>query len=226
MGASKIVSNDKGLYIYLTYSFAANAEKELDKEKVCGVDLGIKYAAVCAVNYNDYIRKSIPGEAILKHCMKLERMRREWQRAAKYSTSNGHGRKEKVRQPNSIRLKESNYHTTVNRNIANAIVSFAYKNGCGVIQMEDLSGFNSSHKENKMLGKWTYFQLQDFIQQKANAHGINVIKVDPRYTSQTCSCCGHVSKENRKSQSKFKCMKCGAEMNADFNAARNIAMKK
>jgi putative transposase len=50
----------------------------------------------------------------------------------------------------------------------------------------------------------------------------NLVRVPPQYTSQTCSVCGHVSKENRKSQSEFECVNCGHKENADFNAAKNI----
>jgi putative transposase len=42
------------------------------------------------------------------------------------------------------------------------------------------------------------------------------------YTSQKCNSCGHTSKENRKTQSEFKCVECGHEQNADFQAATNI----
>lgn len=49
-----------------------------------------------------------------------------------------------------------------------------------------------------------------------------VVRVNPAYTSQTCSCCGHVAKENRLTQSIFKCVSCGHEDNADQNAAYNI----
>ena len=49
-----------------------------------------------------------------------------------------------------------------------------------------------------------------------------LIEVNPRYTSQMCSCCGHVAKENRQSQAIFKCQVCGYETNADVNAAKNI----
>ena len=46
--------------------------------------------------------------------------------------------------------------------------------------------------------------------------------VNPIYTSQTCSCCGHVDSKNRISQSNFKCVQCSFVMNADENAAINI----
>ena len=49
-----------------------------------------------------------------------------------------------------------------------------------------------------------------------------VIRVDPRYTSQTCFECGHVDRKNRKSQSKFRCVACNYSDNADANAAMNI----
>ena len=36
-----------------------------------------------------------------------------------------------------------------------------------------------------------------------------VIEVDAKYTSQMCNKCGHICKDNRKTQSKFTCMACG-----------------
>ena len=42
------------------------------------------------------------------------------------------------------------------------------------------------------------------------------------YTSQECSRCHHISKNNRLSQEHFHCEKCGHTSNADLNAAINI----
>ena len=50
-----------------------------------------------------------------------------------------------------------------------------------------------------------------------------VEKVNPAYTSQRCSACGHIAAESRKSQALFACVACSFECNADVNAARNIA---
>ena len=50
----------------------------------------------------------------------------------------------------------------------------------------------------------------------------NVVEVDARYTSQRCSVCGHTCKDNRKTQSKFKCVACGHADHADLNASANI----
>ena len=54
--------------------------------------------------------------------------------------------------------------------------------------------------------------------------GINFIEVDPAYTSQTCSLCGFISKDSRQGE-RFCCVKCGMEMDADINAAKNILMR-
>jgi len=50
-----------------------------------------------------------------------------------------------------------------------------------------------------------------------------VEKIKPHYTSQRCSACGHVDAESRESQAVFRCAACGFTLNADVNAARNIA---
>lgn len=57
------------------------------------------------------------------------------------------------------------------------------------------------------------------LEQKAPGR---VEKIDPAYTSQRCSACGHVDKKSRKSQALFLCTACGFRCNADVNAARNI----
>ena len=46
--------------------------------------------------------------------------------------------------------------------------------------------------------------------------------VPAQYTSQTCAACGHVDRENRKTQADFHCLQCGYQDNADVNAAKNI----
>jgi len=50
-----------------------------------------------------------------------------------------------------------------------------------------------------------------------------VEKINPAYTSRRCSACGHVDRKSRKSQADFWCTACGYALNADVNAAINIA---
>lgn len=61
-----------------------------------------------------------------------------------------------------------------------------------------------------------------FLRYKLEERGGELIEVDPAYTSQTCSACGVISRDSRKSQSVFECVACGHTANADTNASHNI----
>jgi putative transposase len=50
-----------------------------------------------------------------------------------------------------------------------------------------------------------------------------VERIEAAFTSQRCSACGYVAAESRKSQALFACVACSYTLNADVNAARNIA---
>lgn len=71
---------------------------------------------------------------------------------------------------------------------------------------------------NRAILNVAWGQIEQMLFYKA----FKVIKVDPRYTSQTCSDCGVVDSKSRKSQSRFICTSCGHADNADRNAAINI----
>lgn len=78
---------------------------------------------------------------------------------------------------------------------------------------------------SRRIHSWSFAQLKGFIGYKAEERGCMVAVVDPRHTSQTCSCCGHQARNNRRSRGRFICRKCGFELHADLNAAYNIVAK-
>lgn len=75
---------------------------------------------------------------------------------------------------------------------------------------------------NRSILQQSWGTFFDMLGYKLERNGGKLIRVDPKYTSQTCSCCGHISKENRLTQSKFVCQACGNTLNADYNASVNI----
>lgn len=90
--------------------------------------------------------------------------------------------------------------------------------------LEDLKGIRNKKrgkKLNKLLSSWSFSQFEFFLEYKCEERGIEVDFVDARYTSQKCSSCGLVRKENRVGQ-KYCCARCGHRENADVNAAKNI----
>lgn len=75
---------------------------------------------------------------------------------------------------------------------------------------------------NKSILDQGWFEFKRQLGYKLEWLGGELVLVSPRYTSQKCFACGHVSKENRKTQSCFSCEECGHTDNADANAALNI----
>ena len=96
-----------------------------------------------------------------------------------------------------------------------------------VIVIENVKNINKTVKKRspemrRILQKSGFSKIGDRLTQKCNIRKIKVIEVNPAYTSQLCPICGYVHRENRKSQSKFKCLNCGYSRNADYVAGINI----
>jgi transposase len=103
--------------------------------------------------------------------------------------------------------------------IENLNVSGMTRSACGTVaepgrNVAAKAGLNRSI----LAGGWTLFATR--LEHKAPGR---VEKIDPAYTSQCCSVCGHVAAESRKSQALFVCIACGHTSNADVNAAQVIA---
>ena len=106
------------------------------------------------------------------------------------------------------------------------------------IALEDLTGIRDTvpgpeeewdlSARNKVLGSWTYYDLRQKIEAKAEEAGISVRSVQPANTSRRCSACGFIAKENRPSAGKahqtFCCIRCGFTTDADHNAAINLSV--
>jgi putative transposase len=114
----------------------------------------------------------------------------------------------------------------INKSV-NRIVKFAIKENA-FIKMEDLEGIRTRcsrkyHSElNHTINSWPFFMVRTKLTHKALQYGIEINFIDPRFTSQKCSRCGHTSKQNRNGK-KFKCEICSHFDHADVNAAFNIA---
>lgn len=87
------------------------------------------------------------------------------------------------------------------------------------------SKIKNQTETSRRIHSWSFAQLKSFIAYKAEERGCTVVAVDPRHKAQTCSCCGHQARNNRRSRDRFVCRVCGFELHADLNAARNIAAK-
>ena len=176
-----------------------------------GVDMGIVNLATTSdgVSYS--------GEQVDKVRCRMTQFKKNLQRR---------GSKSAKRHLKKLSGKERRFKENTNHIIAKKIVQTA-KDTQRAIAIEDLTGFRVTvrKQQREQFGKWSFDELGRFVSYKAAMAGIPVIAVDPRNTSRTCSCCGHVAKTNRKSQSEFVCQHCGFSLNADINGAINIASR-
>ena len=144
------------------------------------------------------------------------------------------GSKSAKRHLKKLSQKQARFHRDCDHVLSTRIIQNAPQGSTLVLEnlthIRDTSkmgrGKDKKNVENKRrLHSWTYAQLYDLLAYKGQERGITVVKIDPRHTSQTCSCCGHQARNNRRSQSLFLCRTCGYCLNADLNASYNIRSK-
>lgn len=215
----KIGTNNQGqIYIMGTY----NIEKEYtlnEVKDIVGIDIGLKKLITCSdgeiIEQNPYILNKL--NRLIKHQGNRNRLEKHLQKKLNdenYRLGNNHYLKRQQRLTNFV--------TCDNRYI---IKQFLNGRDNDLIIMENLEIGHSSTKTkhaNYLLKRLHIQAIKEDVLRYCKEYGINVSLVNPDYTSQCCPKCGFVSKDNRKSQEEFKCIKCNHTDNADHNASINI----
>ena len=180
-------------------------------EKIMGIDLGLRYLAVASVGTHSLFMKGSPvAYTRRRHAARRRKL----------------GKAKKLQAIKKSKNKESRWMKEQYHWISRQIVDRAIANGVGVIRMEDLTDIRNTAKskrtdQGRNLHAWSFYQLREYIQYKAEIAGIRLELVHPEYTSQTCKN-GHRAKANRKGLH-FCCQECGYRSHADLNGAINIA---
>ena len=84
-------------------------------------------------------------------------------------------------------------------------------------------GTSKGRKLNYIINSMSYGMFQDFLSYKCLDLGIQVQKINPAYTSKTCSNCKSRN-TSRPRQVEFICNNCNLKLDADLNGSRNIEM--
>ena len=171
-----------------------------------------------------------PVNSFQKNQKTLARLQRQLSRKVKFS-NNWQKQKRKIQRLHSriANIRRDYLHkvtTTVSKNHAMIViedlkVSNMSKSAAGTVSQP---GRNVRAKSglNRSILDQGWYEMRRQLEYKQLWRGGQVLAVPPAYTSQRCACCGHTAKENRLSQSKFRCQVCGYTANADVNGARNI----
>lgn len=190
---------------------------------VIGLDFGITHTV--ATSDGDFNDIPIPSKSELARYKALQRRIARQARVNKSRTGSVHSnRRDRTKAASSaMSAKQARRRKDWAAKLSTEIVR-----NYEVIAIEDLQVKNMMSKGRGKRGlnrgiAFSYWAaLRSDLAYKAALSGAELIAVDPRYTSQRCNACGHISRDNRESQASFLCTQCGHTANADFNAARNI----
>lgn len=215
-GESDLVIRNGVAYLYATIDQAT--PEVFDPVGFIGVDLGIVNIATAAKDTGAPVA-NWSGGAVTATRKRNLRLRAKLQ---------AKGTKSAKRLLRKRAGKEARFTTNTNHVISKRIVVEAKRTTHGV-SVENLTGLRARVRHRKpqraTFHSWSFAQLGAFLAYKAEGAGVPFLQVDPAYTSQQCSGCGRTDKASRPNQATYQCTSCGLSLNADTNAAINIARR-
>ena len=185
--------------------------EDTEHQTVLGIDLGVDSLAVTSTG------RFWQGDDYDHWYREFEKRRGEMQQRGTQAAHNA-----------LLRLgkREEAWRKQYIHTVANEIVTEAVEHDCDVIVFEELTDIRERLPHAKWHHVWAFRRLFEYVSYKAPEHGVFVEQVGPNHTSQRCSRmdCGFTHEDNRHGE-QFECQKCGYEVNADYNAAKNIGVR-
>ena len=227
LGTIKNVTiSKKGGHWYVSFGTECEVETPRHPSKTAiGIDLGI--SKLITTSKGEVIK---PKNSYKSNKSKLAKLQRKLSKKVLFSQNwKKQNRKIQKLHHHIANIRHDYLHkitTNISKNHAMIVcedlkVANMSKSASGTM---DKKGHNVKAKSglNTSILDQGWGMMVDMLDYKQGWRGGLLIKVNPRYTSQTCFECKYVAKENRQSQAKFECVECGHSNNADINAARNI----
>lgn len=93
-----------------------------------------------------------------------------------------------------------------------------------IVESLDFRGTKLGRKLNRIITRAERAEMSRRMREMPERYGIEIVEVNPAYTSQECAECHYAHKTNRTDE-RFVCGFCGHSAHADVNAARNIRFR-
>ncbi len=191
--------------------------KQTEGEKILSLDFGL--TCLFATDKGDLVGRQFFTK-IKEYADKIDKLQRNLQR-------------QKIKPSQSKKYIKINHKLReyVKNEIRRIINKLIEKYQPTIIVVENLKNFvkeiiNQYPKTVKrVLIRIGRKEIKNKLKELSEEYGIEIVEINPAYTSQTCSVCGYVDKGNRKNQSEFECRLCGTKLNADVNAGRNLLIR-
>ncbi len=186
------------------------APEKTDAGPAVGIDVGLDNFAM----FSD--REKIANPRFFRKEEKaLAKAQRKWDKVKKASPKKREkARKTVARVHERIRNRRHNFVHQEARKVVN-------KYGFVATEKLDAKKMQKNRRLSKSISDAAWFLFRHCLEYKAEEAGIGFKPVDPEYTSQDCSSCGHRQKKAL-SDRVHHCKKCGYTTDRDHNAALNI----
>ena len=218
--SAQLCKHRDGSY-YIHIQLKNDAPKLIKADNVIGCDFGRTDIAVTSDN------KTWSGKEIRDVRDRYSLARANLQKKASKGTRSSRRRCRQLLK--RLSGKEKRFQRHVNHVISKTII-FDAKQSNSIVAIEDLTGIRNrtnqqprSKTERRRSNSWAFYQLRIFLEYKGLINGIEIVPVNPRYSSQTCHACMHLGLRSGK---KFKCTNsiCGWHGDADENASYNLSI--
>ncbi|MHB1545696.1 MAG: RNA-guided endonuclease InsQ/TnpB family protein [bacterium] len=193
-----------------------------------GLDLGLSHR--CILSNGDKEANPRTLKVYDKRIKKLSKSISTNNRTSKKNKYNLNKKKIRKKQGSKNWIEAVKKLQTTHRKVRNVRLDVIHKlttelvKNFGFIAIEKLLVNNLVR--NKHLSKSIYDvswgKFTELLLYKAAEAGINVVQVNPKNTSKTCSKCWHIKEDLTLADRLFVCPHCGLEIDRDVNAAINI----
>ena len=211
----------------LTVSLACENQVPKLTNLPMGIDLGVKDLATVAFGEQKFIFKNInKTQKMRKLNKKLKRYQRQVSRKYEHNkTGNKYNKTENIKKlEDKIRKLQfkiaSIRHNYIHQTTHTLISMKPYR-----VTMEDLnvSGMMKNKHLSRAIASQNFYEFVRQMEYKCEWNGIEFVKADRFYpSSKTCSVCGSIKKDLKLSERTYICPDCGAVIDRDYNAARNL----
>lgn len=210
----------------INYEDALIESNKVNNGKHIAIDVGVKVFAYTSENEIINPNKEHSLENDIKKMIKAQKVLSRRKKGSK----NRLKAKEKLAKKHlKIKNKRDDFlHKISNRlsenqtiKVENLKIKSMSKQAKGTIENPNMRA-SAKRGLNRSILQQSWGRFFIFLEYKLKRNGGELIRINPKNTSLTCSNCGHISKENRKTQAKFICTSCNISLNADYNASLNI----
>lgn len=212
----------KEVKITLVRDINKNISDNYEGKQIFGVDVNVKHNIFALSNYETQKIDKNLVKKIVREKKKLKEIQSQ---------------RDKLKLPKEYSKRQKRIQNKINKQVVYlqnyACYQLLSTHENSILVMENLErGLkkckinNKQYEEelnyNDLFSLFKIYSMKDTVIRMSGNYNVNVVLVNPDFTSQMCPKCGHISKNNRKSQETFCCEKCNHKNNADINAAKNI----